>query len=74
MKENEPARIRSCDEYEELLEQFLQALMRCKQEELMAALSAVQSHSQQCLLCEETLRVYVNANVENASTAMWSAT
>ena len=38
MQENEPERIRFCDEYEELLEQCLQALMRRKQEESIVAL------------------------------------
>lgn len=95
MKENEPGRIRLCDEYEELLEQFLQALTRLKQmrdlnagvapgeaegkielllreQEYLGTLSALRSHSQECVLCEETLRVYVNANGGNASTATLS--
>ena len=85
MKETEPGRIRFCDEYEGLLEQFLQALVTWKQvrglnigvapeQEYTGLLLALQSHSQDCVLCEETLRVYVNANGETASTPAWSAT
>ncbi len=93
MKVNEPRRIRFCDEYEGLLEQFLQALVTWKQvrslngvaaskaegkmelllteREYIGSLSALWSHSQECGLCEEILRVQVNAKGGNASTAAW---
>jgi hypothetical protein len=88
MNENAPGQIRFCDEYEGLLEEFLQALMRWKQvhrpgsaeapgkiERLLAergyigALARLQAHSRECVLCEETLRVYMNVNDGSSSAA-----
>jgi hypothetical protein len=98
MSENATSGIRFCDEYEELLDEFLKALAAFSQlqgfpdpqETIMetthtpadlelarsdrtyaAALWALRTHSRNCVLCEETLRVQVNRR--NASAAALGA-
>jgi hypothetical protein len=95
MRVKAPGQIRFCDEYERLLEEFLQSLRKWKQAEesdrakvraegsaernLMAvrreyvwALIALQGHSRECLLCEETLRAHINVPDRSAPAAGFS--